>query len=150
MASSILPETQSKATPASIAENAPSLFVSHGAAIAVQCKVARLACVPSGGSTARVQPHRYVVREAESMQNDPGRTRTCNPRLRRPMPYPLGHGANAQDGSTSFQRSVCMRAATCCMFWISSFRKLPLNDTDASRRTIPKEHASRSSTGCLV
>ena len=24
---------------------------------------------------------------------DPGRTRTCNPRLRRPMPYPLGHGA---------------------------------------------------------
>ena len=27
--------------------------------------------------------------------NDPGRTRTCNPRLRRPMPYPLGHGACA-------------------------------------------------------
>ena len=27
-------------------------------------------------------------------QNDPGRTRTCNPRLRRPMPYPLGHGAS--------------------------------------------------------
>ena len=26
-------------------------------------------------------------------KNDPGRTRTCNPRLRRPMPYPLGHGA---------------------------------------------------------
>ena len=25
--------------------------------------------------------------------NDPGRTRTCNPRPRRPMPYPLGHGA---------------------------------------------------------
>ena len=25
---------------------------------------------------------------------DPGRTRTCNPRLRRPMPYPLGHGPN--------------------------------------------------------
>ena len=25
--------------------------------------------------------------------NDPGRIRTCNPRLRRPMPYPLGHGA---------------------------------------------------------
>ena len=25
---------------------------------------------------------------------DPGRTRTCNPRLRRPMPYPLGHGAS--------------------------------------------------------
>ena len=28
-----------------------------------------------------------------SSTNDPGRTRTCNPRLRRPMPYPLGHGA---------------------------------------------------------
>ena len=28
------------------------------------------------------------------LQNDPGRTRTCNPRLRRPMPYPLGHGAS--------------------------------------------------------
>ena len=27
-------------------------------------------------------------------KNDPGRTRTCNPRLRRPMPYPLGHGAS--------------------------------------------------------
>ena len=26
--------------------------------------------------------------------DDPGRTRTCNPRLRRPMPYPLGHGAS--------------------------------------------------------
>ena len=25
--------------------------------------------------------------------NDLGRTRTCNPRLRRPMPYPLGHEA---------------------------------------------------------
>ena len=25
--------------------------------------------------------------------NDPGRTRTCNTRLRWPMPYPLGHGA---------------------------------------------------------
>ena len=25
--------------------------------------------------------------------NEPGRTRTCNPRLRRPMPYPLGHGS---------------------------------------------------------
>ena len=28
------------------------------------------------------------------LTNDPGGTRTCNPRLRRPMPYPLGHGAN--------------------------------------------------------
>ena len=29
-------------------------------------------------------------------RNDPGRARTCNPRPRRPMPYPLGHGANGQ------------------------------------------------------
>ena len=29
-----------------------------------------------------------------SRSNDPGRTRTCNPRLRRPMPYPLGHRAS--------------------------------------------------------
>ena len=28
--------------------------------------------------------------------NHPGRTRTCNPRLRRPMPYPLGHGARCR------------------------------------------------------
>ena len=28
--------------------------------------------------------------------SDPGRTRTYNPRLRRPMPYPLGHGARQQ------------------------------------------------------
>ena len=32
--------------------------------------------------------------------NDPGRTRTCNPRLRRPMPYPLGHGARYAFGKT--------------------------------------------------
>ena len=31
---------------------------------------------------------------ALAIQSDPGRTRTCNPQLRRPMPYPLGHGAN--------------------------------------------------------
>jgi hypothetical protein len=31
---------------------------------------------------------------ATRMRNDPGRTRTCNPRLRKPMPYPVGHGAN--------------------------------------------------------
>ena len=29
-------------------------------------------------------------------KNDPGRTRTCNPRLRRPMLFPLGHGARWQ------------------------------------------------------
>ena len=32
---------------------------------------------------------------AQSFLNDPGRTRACNPRLRGPMPCPLGHGANS-------------------------------------------------------
>ena len=32
-----------------------------------------------------------------SNTNDPGRTRTYNPRLRRPMPYPLGHGADEHE-----------------------------------------------------
>ena len=30
---------------------------------------------------------------SERNRNDPGRARTCNPRLRGPMPCPLGHGA---------------------------------------------------------
>ena len=34
-----------------------------------------------------------MTRQWRRQCNDPGRTRTCNPRLRRPMPYPLGHGA---------------------------------------------------------
>ena len=34
-----------------------------------------------------------TLRKATYCSNDPGRTRTCNPRLRGPMPYPLGHGA---------------------------------------------------------
>ena len=33
---------------------------------------------------------------SRAQTDDPGRTRTCNPRLRRPMPYPLGHGANGR------------------------------------------------------
>ena len=36
---------------------------------------------------------RLLVWLSERGANDPGRTRTCNPRLRGPMPYPLGHGA---------------------------------------------------------
>ena len=38
-----------------------------------------------------------VLRQSARRPNDPGRTRTYNPRLRRPMPYPLGHGAYAGD-----------------------------------------------------
>jgi hypothetical protein len=39
---------------------------------------------------------------------DPGRTRTCNPRRRRPMPYPLGQGAKCifQKRTTGCKRLV--------------------------------------------
>ena len=37
---------------------------------------------------------RTIKLSCKDTMNDPGRTRTCNPRLRRPMPYPLGHGAD--------------------------------------------------------
>ena len=38
-------------------------------------------------------PRRSCLVWYHTIANDPGRTRTCNPWLRRPMPYPLGHGA---------------------------------------------------------
>jgi hypothetical protein len=47
-----------------------------------------------------------------SNAHDPGRTRTCNPRLRGPMPYPLGHGA--VDGS-DVQGCVCRG---CCVAFV--------------------------------
>ena len=37
--------------------------------------------------------HCWSIHTFDYAMNDPGRTRTCNPRLRGPMPYPLGHGA---------------------------------------------------------
>ena len=42
---------------------------------------------------------------AKRCANEPGRTRTCNPRLRGPMPYPLGHGSTCQ----FVQRTSCTR-----------------------------------------
>ena len=44
------------------------------------------------GISGRACKQPFLMYGSEN-QNDPGRTRTCNPRLRRPMPYPLGHGA---------------------------------------------------------
>jgi hypothetical protein len=39
-------------------------------------------------------PHRNPpFRHTLCADHDPGRTRTCNPRICRPTPYPLGHGA---------------------------------------------------------
>lgn len=46
--------------------------------------------------------------------NDPGRTRTCNPRLRRPMPYPLGHGAFCSRSTIRFGFLVAPPKATFC------------------------------------
>jgi hypothetical protein len=47
----------------------------------------------SSGSDQHPTFHLTVAANSTD-DNDPGRTRTCNPRLRRPMPYPLGHGAD--------------------------------------------------------
>jgi hypothetical protein len=54
-----------------------------------------------------------------------GRIRTCSPRLRRPMPYPLGHSGllRCQDSNLNngLQRTVCCRVTThliSCPTWI--------------------------------
>jgi hypothetical protein len=49
-------------------------------------------CGQRGNGWNRVCAFAGAVAFVES--NDPGRTRACNPRLRGPMPYPLGHGAS--------------------------------------------------------
>ena len=36
----------------------------------------------------------FLLSSTEESGDEPGRTRACNPRLCRPMPYPLGHGAS--------------------------------------------------------
>ena len=36
----------------------------------------------------------YAIPASWLLVHDPGRARTCNPRLHMPMPYPLGHGAS--------------------------------------------------------
>ena len=46
-------------------------------------------------------------------QDDPGRTRTCNPQLRRPMPYPLGHGANDRRDLNSPTLTDSQQACAC-------------------------------------
>lgn len=47
-------------------------------------------------SSAPLNVARTCCGDVGDIKDDPGRTRTCNPRLRRPMPYPLGHGAKCQ------------------------------------------------------
>ena len=52
--------------------------------------------------------------------SDLGRTRTCNPRLRGPMPYPLGHEAAVSFvlrhdlGSCDGRRQTLLNYSTCC------------------------------------
>ena len=53
-------------------------------------------------ATAQVRHIRRVIGRIRPgatvpQANDLGRTRTCNPRLRRPMPYPLGHEADESE-----------------------------------------------------
>ena len=48
----------------------------------------------TSGEVYRETTHQIATPTAnDSSIGDLGRTRTCNPRLRRPMPYPLGHEA---------------------------------------------------------
>ena len=49
----------------------------------------------------------------EARSYDPGRTRTCNPRLRGLMPYPLGHEANGE----TFAHVVTTRFHACQTIW---------------------------------
>ena len=52
-------------------------------------------------------------------QHDPGRSRSCNPLLRRPMPHTLDHGATGEDNhlhnAAAANRARCtrMRARVC-------------------------------------
>ena len=50
---------------------------------------------------------------ASASSNDPGRTRTYNPRLRKPMPYPLGHGASR----LTLAGEVCKQSARFLTFF---------------------------------
>ena len=50
--------------------------------------------VMTDASYASSNPLQCTTSQGMGGQSEPGRTRTCNPRLRRPMPYPLGHGAD--------------------------------------------------------
>ena len=68
----------------------PGGMVAHTAAIEVVAPL-RPQENTSTGAAAR---HRWHLHSP--CTTDPGRTRTYNPRLRGPMPYPLGHGATCK------------------------------------------------------
>ena len=84
-------------------------YETHSAHVAVKCAQR---CFPNATqklSTFRARQERLQ----ETL--DPGRTRTYNPRLRRPMPYPLGHRTDTW--SRRHQRQhifVLLRATHVC------------------------------------
>ena len=47
------------------------------------------------------------------LHHDPSKPRTCNPRLRRPMPYPLGHGPGAGVSQVHCLSSISMLLGKC-------------------------------------
>ena len=76
-------------------------------------------------------------------QDDPGRTRTCNPRLRRPMPYPLGHGANDRRDLNSPTLTDSQQACACVPACLRARARVT---TSLSQRAATDTHAVRN--GC--
>ena len=68
--------------------------------------------VMTDASYASSNPLQCTTSQGMGGQSEPGRTRTCNPRLRRPMPYPLGHGSMGNNLSAF---STVITYSTCCI-----------------------------------
>ena len=89
----------------------------------------------------------------EAHNYDPGRTRTCNPRLCRPMPYPLGHGAAAAASTSSRpapRHTMC--SACAAPGWHADTTNAHLPPTGGSSSGYPDLHrshyCSRYTLGC--
>ena len=124
---------------------------SRGLCVCARCVGAtaqwHAASVPGALRRAQV-PLRFQAKD------DPGRTRTCNPRLRRPMPYPLGHGAfwrlsirglrrRFEDPPKDFGAGALAAAARGCRLGAAGLARLIFkNDSEPKNLCI--------STGCLV
>ena len=75
-----------------------------------------------------------ILSSLQRCWSDLGRTRACNPRLRGPMPYPLGHEAAASFflryhlGSCDGRRQTLLNYSTCCwafcFFFVFTFQML--------------------------
>ena len=92
-------------------------------------------------SRARQKGQRRTNIKLQPLTNDPGRTRTCNPRLRRPMPYPLGHGARCQMSAQCTSYLICQIQIPC----LRNKRKLVWQlQKEASRGFEPRSLDSES------